>query len=272
MKKKLVLPSIFLTLFVISACTSMRPLPVQEPSQISTSENDLPVANDKASLLANLKTYGKFYFEQAANLRSNQYSASDVTFVGSTIGVIGGVISSVTTAIVGGLVGGGGTTASSRYKYSDQALNYEYASDAMYCIYKRVSLSNYSLIDVDQELISRINDNIDDVRQNLKKRQLGIVFSEINSQSIIDQIRASIKAQEEQKKAAESMAAKIAQRDLLIIMQKSNTDMKQPKIAQGVVDTLNASIKMEEEVIKATDLKAEQTKLLEEVSVCTATK
>ena len=54
------------------------------------------------------------------------------------------------------LVGGGGTTASSKYKYSDQALNYEYASDAMYSMYKRVSLSNYSLIDDDSKLISRI--------------------------------------------------------------------------------------------------------------------
>lgn len=183
---------------------------------------------------------------------------------------------------MGGLVGGGGTTASSRYKYSDQALNYEQASDAMFCMRKRLSLSNYINIDSDHELLSNINDSIDEVRQNLRKRQLAIVFAEVDSQGIADRIRKSIEAQKEKEKVIEDKIKEETKRVL--------TKEKYNQVTKGVIKLNSKDKKSEEKNLieeiekidnKLADLKIQEkiandnldkAKLLEQISICIAPK
>ena len=210
MKREQTLLCLLVLLYAVAGCSVMRPLPVIEPAAKDKNGNRTTPDYEKGGLfpatklteaVENLKIYGDAYQAQADNLRSSDYMASDATFFGGVLGVIGGLASSPGTALAGGLTAAGGSLASQRYQYFVQAQNYEKASEAMYCMYRNL-YPNQSL----SIPSSFVNETIDEVRRKLRKNQAAVQLVSPN----MAELEASLKKVIEQKKEKEN--AQIAMR------------------------------------------------------------
>lgn len=79
--------------------------------------------------------YYQTYIMEAKAKRLAGQNASEVSFYGAVVGILGGMANSTATAIAGGTVAAGGQLMSERYRHQVQAVNYELAADAMLCMY-----------------------------------------------------------------------------------------------------------------------------------------
>lgn len=175
MRRAYVNCSVFIASFILVGCTSMRPLPLQEPTNSDKSDtlrNSRGVAKQLGDVAETLAVYRNKYYKTADDLRANDYTSSDVTFAGGIVGVLGGLAKSPETALAGGLLASGSSLVDKRYAYKVQAENYEKGGDAMHCMYKAFELSGAS----DQThrsdtILKSVSDNIDNIRIKLRKSQ-----------------------------------------------------------------------------------------------------
>lgn len=167
---------------LLSACTSLRPLPVVEPeggtpdnpSQPDFRRGGLIPANTPDQALKNLKIYADSYYSSGDRLRSSEFNNSDLTLIGGILALVGGVAKSVEVAVTGGVLSAGSSIASQRYQLKIQAANYEKAGDAMSCMYR----NGMQLKLIDEKYLgdtpSFVNDKIDEVRGKLRKAQISV--------------------------------------------------------------------------------------------------
>lgn len=173
---------------ILAGCTSMRPLPLQEPSDGDTSaslRNSRGVAKTLDTASETLAVYRNKYYKTADDLRGNDYTSSDITFAGGVIGVLGGLAKSPETALAGGLLASGSSLADKRYSYKVQAENYEKGGDAIHCMYKAFELSGATNATHNSaKVLKSLNDNIDNIRQKLRKNQAQITLVTPNREEL----------------------------------------------------------------------------------------
>lgn len=176
----------------LSGCASMRPLPLQEPTDATVEAypgGGLNPATTPGEVKTNLKVYADTYLKHADTLRSASYSASDVSFSGGLLGIVGGLTRSPETAIAGALLNGSGSTAQARYEYQIQASNYERAAEALYCM--RRHLYPYpGVID-----ISLANERIDAIRRKLRTVQSQVTLAATNADALKAALEKAIPAE-----------------------------------------------------------------------------
>lgn len=127
--------------------------------------------------------------KHADTLRSHSYSASDVSFSGGLLGIVGGLTKSPETAIAGALLNGSGSTAQARYEYQVQASNYERAAEALYCM--RRHLYPYpGAID-----ITLANERIDAIRRKLRTVQSQVTLAATNADALKAALEKAIPAE-----------------------------------------------------------------------------
>ena len=127
---------------LLSGCVNLYPIPIKEPAvdqsgnPVAAQPSRVPVpAKDTQRAIDNLKIYGDLYASTSDELRTKGYWSNEATFAGGALGVVGGLTKSVETAIVGAVLAGGSSIVAERYNIAVQALNYEKAADAMYCMH-----------------------------------------------------------------------------------------------------------------------------------------
>lgn len=176
----------------VSGCASMRPLPLQEPTDTNADAypgGGLNPATRPDEVKRNLKVYADTYLKHADTLRSHSYSASDVSFSGGLLGIVGGLTKSPETAIAGALLNGSGSTAQARYEYQVQASNYERAAEALYCM--RRHLYPYpGAID-----ITLANERIDAIRRKLRTVQSQVTLAATNADALKAALEKAIPAE-----------------------------------------------------------------------------
>lgn len=178
--KKIVSISLFSVL--LSACDSLRPLPVVEPeggtaenpSQPDFRRGGLIPAHTADQAVKNLKIYADSYYSTGEKLRASEFDNSDLTLMGGILALVGGVAKSVEVAVAGGILSAGSSISSQRYQLKIQAANYEKAGDAMSCMYR----NGMQLKPIDVKYLSEspsfINEKIDEVRGKLRKAQISV--------------------------------------------------------------------------------------------------
>ncbi|GAA5007337.1 hypothetical protein GCM10025793_16860 [Lysobacter lycopersici] len=137
--------------------------------------------------LSTLKAYSNTYLEAAEKLHSADYWASDASYAGGALGIVGGLTKSPQTAIVGALLNGGGSASSQRYQYAVQATNYEKASDAMLCLRRVIVVSGAKNSESIDYLV--LNERIDEIRGRLRQLQANVQLASPDLTKIQDAIK-----------------------------------------------------------------------------------
>lgn len=126
-------------LLSISGCTHLRPELQRHPTEAQL--KDLPAGRYTGPVMAELPAYieltgqlSQWYQGRADQLRETLAIASETTFFGAVIGVLGAAFGSADIAKGSAGLVGGTTLLSSRYQANIQASNYDRASKAMLCM------------------------------------------------------------------------------------------------------------------------------------------
>lgn len=209
-------------LLVISGCTHLRPELQRPPTGAQL--KDLPAGRYTGPVMAELPAYIEFtgqlsqwYQGRADQLRETLAIASETTFFGAVVGVLGAAFGSADVAKVAAGLVGGTTLLSSRYQLSIQASNYDRASKAMLCMRDRLADAQVFVVaqsgagsklkevnpTVHALLPQYVRDQVLVVQNKLDKVQRDIVISEPDIEKIkaalgLPKIKGTMEAMNEQ--------------------------------------------------------------------------
>src|SRR5690606_10915270 len=163
-----------------TGCTSIRPLPLKEPvapsAGVDESGKEIPPlkylglgpARNRSQAIDHTEKYADAYLEAADGLHRANFNASDTTFAGGVLGMVGALAKSPETALVGATMGGFSGVVSQRYAFQIQASNYEGAARAMLC------LRNVLWANAHYGQVHYVNQRIEDIRGKLRVNQAKI--------------------------------------------------------------------------------------------------
>lgn len=193
----------------LGACSTFRPLPVNEPATLAEADktfHGLGHPQDLAGAKEIVYGYANAYMSAAEKLHGASYNAADVTVGGGLLGMIGGLTSSPETAIVGAVASGLSGMTSQRYAFQIQAKNYEGAAETMECMADVLAYAKQDEID-----FIDLNHRINDVRRKLRQNQAKIDIATTDTSALEAALKKLTEAKEAERKAEKNLLEAMGQ-------------------------------------------------------------
>lgn len=212
-----------IVILLLQACSNLHPIPTTEYIDLTTTQTEISQIDNREDLLDLISKGRNKFKNQTVYIYKKMYSSSDVSYVGTVAGLLGGVTSSIETVIAGSALTVGGTVIPERYALAVQGDNYKKITRAYSCVLREVNHvddGNFNLYEHKKATIYTITLILSELDYALFDRQLRVELTEPSVDALVDAVNTSRESNKNSEKIIEAKGNKsLVDDDLQIIHQ-----------------------------------------------------